>query len=65
MRPLTSDEVEKPGPYWYQDDAMGSPREKVQVVREGGVLYVRFRDDELVEPPLIDLMPLAGNFTPI
>lgn len=61
---LRSDKVERPGSYWYEDDGMGSPREKVQVVRVRGQLLVQFRDDENGSA-LLDLAPLAGRFESI
>lgn len=51
-----------PGPYWYTDP-IGSPRERVDVLRDGNTLVARFIDDD-GDPDLVPVADMAGEFTP-
>lgn len=61
---LRSSQVVRPGYYRYVDDVMGSPEEKVEVLRVDGTLMVRFRDDDNGDA-LVELEPLTGLFAAV
>lgn len=51
-----------PGTFIYTDP-IGSPPERIEVVRDGDVLAARFQDAE-ADPELIPVDCMAGEFRP-